>query len=95
MGPLLRPHTLQLAGVDLSQGMVAKAQDRACYDELVVDELVHYLTAAAAAVQQHGTCCKCLLHLCGSLYHSCACAVLGAGAMGAMQRTPCDMRTAG
>jgi hypothetical protein len=45
---------VQLAGVDLSQGMVAKAQERGCYDQLAVDELVHYLTAAAAEVQQSG-----------------------------------------
>lgn len=54
MGPLLRPHTQRLAGVDLSQGMVAKAQERGCYDVLAVDELVQYLEGAAAAMEQHG-----------------------------------------
>ena len=54
MGPLLRPHTQQLVGVDLSQGMVAKAQERGCYDVLAVDELVRYLEGAAAAVEQQG-----------------------------------------
>jgi predicted TPR repeat methyltransferase len=51
MGPLLRPYTQQLVGVDLSQGMVNKAQERACYDALAVDELVHFLQAA---VEQQG-----------------------------------------
>jgi hypothetical protein len=54
MGPLLQPHTQQLCGVDVSQGMVQKAQERRCYDQLAVDELVHYLAEAAAAVQQKG-----------------------------------------
>lgn len=54
MGPLLRPHTQQLAGVDLSAGMVQKARERGCYDELAVDELVQFLEGAAAAVQQQG-----------------------------------------
>lgn len=56
MGPLLRPHTQQLCGVDLSGGMVQKAQERGCYDELAVDELVHFLQAAAPAVEQQGRC---------------------------------------
>lgn len=54
MGPLLRPHTQRLVGVDLSQGMVAKAKERGCYDALAVDELVQYLEGAAAAVEQQG-----------------------------------------
>jgi predicted TPR repeat methyltransferase len=51
MGPLLQPYTQQLVGVDLSQGMVNKAQERGCYDALAVDELVHFLQAA---VEQQG-----------------------------------------
>jgi predicted TPR repeat methyltransferase len=34
--------------------MVAKAQERGCYDVLAVDELVNYLEGAAAAVEQQG-----------------------------------------
>ena len=64
MGPLLRPHTGCLCGVDLSQGMVQKARERGCYDELDVGELVEYLSAAtatavaaaAAAATQQGEC---------------------------------------
>lgn len=48
MGPLLRPHCSQLCGVDLSAGMVAKAQQRGCYDELAVAELGQYLQEAQA-----------------------------------------------
>lgn len=54
MGPLLRPHTRHLSGVDLSQGMVQKARERGCYDDLSVDELGKYLSDAAAAVAQQG-----------------------------------------
>jgi SAM-dependent methyltransferase len=46
MGPLLRPHCGQLCGVDLSAGMVGKARQRGCYDELAVGELVQYLQEA-------------------------------------------------
>lgn len=56
MGPLLRPHTRHLSGVDLSQGMVQKARERGCYDDLSVDELGKYLSDAAAAVAQQGRC---------------------------------------
>jgi predicted TPR repeat methyltransferase len=52
MGPLLRQHTAHLSGVDLSQGMVAKARERGCYDELGVGELVQHLTTAAALQSQ-------------------------------------------
>jgi predicted TPR repeat methyltransferase len=34
---------MQLCGVDLSAGMVGKARQRGCYDELAVAELVQYL----------------------------------------------------
>lgn len=43
MGPLVRPHVGVLAGVDLSAGMVARAQERGCYERLAVGELVAYL----------------------------------------------------
>ena len=42
-GPLLRPWARHLTGVDLSPGMLAKAQERGCYDELVVAELTAFL----------------------------------------------------
>jgi predicted TPR repeat methyltransferase len=48
MGPLLRPHCGQLCGVDLSPGMVGKARQRCCYDELAVGELLQYLQDAQA-----------------------------------------------
>ncbi|KAB7764177.1 tetratricopeptide repeat protein [Xanthomonas maliensis] len=46
--PLLRPHARQLLGVDLSPGMIAKAQQRGGYDRLDVAELTAYLQAQAA-----------------------------------------------
>jgi predicted TPR repeat methyltransferase len=55
MGPLLRPHVRQhLSGIDLSSGMLDKARERGCYDELAVAELVEHLTAAAEAVAAQG-----------------------------------------
>jgi predicted TPR repeat methyltransferase len=42
-GPLLRPMARRLVGVDLSQGMVDKAQARGTYDELVVEELSQFM----------------------------------------------------
>jgi hypothetical protein len=38
--------------------MVHQAQERGCYDELAVGELVQYLSDAAAAVEQKGRDCK-------------------------------------
>ena len=42
-GPLLRPFARRLIGVDLSEGMIAKARDRGVYDELVTEELTEFL----------------------------------------------------
>ena len=42
-GPLLAPYARRLDGVDLSNGMLAKAQARKVYDGLVKDELTEYL----------------------------------------------------
>lgn len=42
-GPLLRPHALRLVGVDLSSGMLDKARTLNVYDQLVHDELQHWL----------------------------------------------------
>jgi predicted TPR repeat methyltransferase len=44
-GPLLRPYARRLCGVDLSQRMLAQAQERGCYDELVLSDLVEHLAA--------------------------------------------------
>lgn len=44
-GPLLRPYARQLIGVDLSAGMLAKAQPRQVYDSLVKAELTAFLEA--------------------------------------------------
>src|SRR5262249_45260906 len=43
--PLLKPRTRRLVGVDLSAGMLAKAQARALYDELAVGELCAFMRA--------------------------------------------------
>lgn len=43
--PLLKPRAARLVGVDLSAGMLAKAQTRALYDELAVGELCAFMRA--------------------------------------------------
>ncbi len=43
-GPLLAPHARQLIGVDLSVGMLRRADDRKVYDGLYKGELVAFLT---------------------------------------------------
>lgn len=48
-GPLLRPFARRLVGIDLSGSMLAKAQERAAYDELQTAELTAYLRAHADA----------------------------------------------
>lgn len=48
--PLLRPYARQLAGVDLSAGMIGKARQRGGYDALVVGELTAYLR------ERHASC---------------------------------------
>jgi predicted TPR repeat methyltransferase len=47
--PLLKPLASQLVGVDLSAGMLAKARERALYDELVVGELCAFMASRPAA----------------------------------------------
>lgn len=55
MGELLRPHIrLRLAGADLSAGMLKRAHERGCYDELHCAELVEYLTASACQSSSSG-----------------------------------------
>lgn len=44
-GPLLRPFARHLAGVDLSGGMLAKAEAKQCYDVLEKAELTAYIAA--------------------------------------------------
>ena len=46
-GQILAPYARRLAGVDLSAGMLAQAQARSVYDELVKGELVAYLRESA------------------------------------------------
>ncbi len=46
-GPLLRPYARQLSGVDLSSGMLRKAQARQVYDRLIMGELTAYLQGPA------------------------------------------------
>jgi predicted TPR repeat methyltransferase len=43
-GPLITPYCLRLVGVDLSAGMLAKAETRDVYQDLVKAELTAYLT---------------------------------------------------
>ncbi len=47
--PLLRPFASQLVGVDLSEGMLAKARERRLYDELVAAELCTFMNSRPAA----------------------------------------------
>ncbi len=42
-GPMLKPLTRHLTGVDLSSNMLKEAEKKACYDELVCDNIVRYL----------------------------------------------------
>jgi predicted TPR repeat methyltransferase len=42
-GPLISQHVSRLVGVDLSEGMLAKARSRDMYDELIKCELTRYL----------------------------------------------------
>lgn len=44
-GPLLTDYCAKLIGVDLSEGMLAKAKERNVYDELIKAELTAYLQA--------------------------------------------------
>jgi predicted TPR repeat methyltransferase len=44
-GPLLRPLARRLDGVDLSAGMVTKARERRCYDDLKVGDIEQVLAA--------------------------------------------------
>ncbi len=49
-GPLVQPWARHLVGVDLSAGMLAKAQTRQAYDELVAAELVSFVAARPASL---------------------------------------------
>ncbi len=48
MGPLLKPLSRQLVGVDLSQGMLSKAQLLGVYDRLESADLIEFLYGAGA-----------------------------------------------
>jgi predicted TPR repeat methyltransferase len=45
-GPLLKPIASALTGVDLSKGMLAKAEKRGVYDELIESELTEFMCTA-------------------------------------------------
>lgn len=47
-GPLITPYAKHLTGVDLSPGMLAKAEGREVYDELLEGELTGFMTDRAA-----------------------------------------------
>lgn len=47
-GPLLRPLAVSLTGVDLSEKMLDKARERAVYDELIADDLCHWMLSHPA-----------------------------------------------
>lgn len=47
-GPLIKPYSTRLTGVDLSGGMLNRARTRGVYDELIKDELTACLTAHPA-----------------------------------------------
>lgn len=47
-GPLLRPHSRTLTGIDLSEKMLEKARERQLYDTLACAELSAYLSQAGA-----------------------------------------------
>ncbi len=49
-GPLLRPLAQHLVGVDLSSGMLQRAQERNCYDELVLADVAEHLCKRADRV---------------------------------------------
>lgn len=48
-GPLLKPLSRSLAGVDLSPKMIEHARERGGYDELIVGELVQYMQSRPLA----------------------------------------------
>ena len=48
-GPFLRPYSLNLVGVDLSQNMLDKAHQRKVYDQLVCGELSEFLSPQIGA----------------------------------------------
>lgn len=47
-GPLIKPYSARLTGIDLSGGMLDRARTRGVYDELVKEELTAYLAAHPA-----------------------------------------------
>ncbi len=47
-GPLVAPYARRLAGVDLSNGMLAHAREKSVYDELAQAELTEYLRDSSA-----------------------------------------------
>ena len=52
-GAAFRAHVDWLIGVDLSPGMIAQARAKGLYDRLIVDDIMQFLAAEAAAQAQH------------------------------------------
>jgi predicted TPR repeat methyltransferase len=48
-GPSLRPYARRLVGLDLSERMIEKARERACYDVLIAEELGAHLKGHVGA----------------------------------------------
>ena len=48
-GPLITPYARRLVGVDLSEGMLARAREKNVYDELLQAELTEYLRDSGGA----------------------------------------------
>jgi predicted TPR repeat methyltransferase len=62
-GPLLRPLARRLVGVDLSPRMLAVAQRKQCYDELVAAEVLAYLQGCTAASFDLILCCDVFIYM--------------------------------
>jgi predicted TPR repeat methyltransferase len=80
MGPLLRPWASNLAGCDLSVGMLARAKHRGSYDVLHKAELTHYLRTQP---KQFDLCVSadtlCYLGDLGPVHHAAATALCAGG----------------
>lgn len=53
MGPLLRERVTTLHGVDLSSKMIDKAREKACYDQLFVEDVVDFLAEQQSRGQRY------------------------------------------
>lgn len=62
-GALVRPHATRLIGVDLSPGMLRRAEQRGVYDGLEEAELIGYLRALPAASVDLAICVDTLVYI--------------------------------